>query len=78
MTINDTHDRFITDIFFDTDISNGAIDQAQAYLFFIGSGIGTPWRIPRETLSCCWVAMTMGALIAFGTKTNRGLPAQNR
>ena len=77
MTINDTHDGFITDILFDTSILNSTIDQAQQYLFFIGFGKGTPWGIPRELLRCGRVAMTMEALITFWTKTNRGFPAQN-
>ena len=77
ITINDTHDRFITDIFFDADILNSTIDQAQQYLFFICLGKGTAWSIPREYLGGGRVAMTMEALIAFRAKTNKSFPAQN-
>src|SRR5712691_9572872 len=77
MTINDTHDGFITDILFHTNILNSTIDQAQQYLFFIGFSKGTPWGIPRELLSGGRVAMTMEALRAFRTRTNRGFPTQN-
>src|SRR5712691_6499910 len=76
-TINDTHDRFITDIFFDAGILNGTIDQAQQNLFFIGFGKGTPWSIPRECLGGGRVPITMEALIAFWAKMNKSFPAQN-
>lgn len=77
ITINDTHDRFITDNFFDTVILNSTINQAQQYLFFISLGKGTPGSIPRECLGSRRVAMTMRALIACRTKTNTSFPAQN-
>ena len=77
MTINDTHDGFITDILFATYIVNSTIDQAQPYLFFLGFGKGTPWGRPRELLRGGRVAMTREALRTFWTKTNRGFPAQN-
>src|SRR6266508_2570915 len=77
MTINDTHDCFITDILFDTYILNSTIDQAQQSLFFLGFGKGTPWGRPRELLRGGRVAMTMEALRTFWTKTHRGFPAQN-
>src|SRR2546427_482105 len=77
ITINDTHDRFITDIFFDTGILNSTIDQPEQYLFFISFGKGTPWSIPRECLGGGRVAMTMEALIAFRAQTNKSFPAQN-
>ena len=65
ITLNDTHDRFITDILFDTGIWYSTIDQAQQYLFFIGFGKGTPRGIPRELLGGSWIAMTMEALRGY-------------
>src|SRR5712691_1461373 len=78
MTINNTHDGFITDILFHTHILHRTIDQAQQYLYFIGLGKGTPWGIPRELLGGSWVPSTMETLITLWTKTNKGFPAQNR
>ena len=77
ITINDTHDRFITDIFFDTGILNSTIDQAQQNLFFIHLSKGTPWSIPRECLGGGWFPMTIEALIALWAQTNKSFPAQN-
>src|SRR6266481_7625895 len=77
VTINDTHDGFITDILFDTGILDSTIDQTQQYLLFIGLSKGTPWSIPRELLSGGRVVMTMEALIAFRAKTTKGFSPKN-
>src|SRR5713101_2566539 len=77
-TINDTHDRFITDIFFDTSILNSTLNHAQQNLFFLCFGKGTPWSIPRECLGGGRVPITMEALIAFRAKMHKSFPAQNR
>lgn len=77
MAINETPNGFIPSILFDTGILNGPSDQAQQYLFFIGLGKGTPWGIPRALLGRGRVAITMETLIAFRTKTKKGLPAQH-
>jgi hypothetical protein len=77
MTLNDPHERFITDLLFDTGILNRTIDQAQQDRFFIGFGQETPRGRPREWWGGRRVAMTMEALIAFWTKPKKGFPPQN-